>query len=416
MEKFNAPIITTADNISEYLEMHNAILSADEIQARNNKKAKRIYWAKKHQQQKEAAALIDSWKSEDYKKHWSETYINKYNKLMEDFTIQKAAYDGYLINCKNNEVEPTHTFYNVAWTNFVNDIATEFSFEPITQYIGYNNRHYAIWEKDPIYLTADYLTFTKDGKLTKRTLNTEKQIATTVAKYTRLFYLMTRVKNYEYLYWLVMHFMLQTINNNDFNISPYKVYKIMIKTLDKTMSKAKPKPAKTKFRHKKLYLEPGFEVEAYKNYYEDKHAEIEDKVVNYLRAHINDKVIDIKSLLLQLGYYEVISESTESFEEVYLEYKGKQILTGQHKVKENTYVKYNKERLIRNIFNKVKQMDEFKDLKLLRKESKQQVRSEWHSLVKEGKSLKEIKEVYPNVTNNAYYKVKSKLKKQIYNI
>lgn len=298
------------------------------------------------------------------------------------------------------------------WMRWVTDIKKYADYEPIKERIDYNDRHYAVWGIDPIFILDDYYirandwtivkysssffyaNFGNDKKWNKRHEKSDSYSAMS-AKDIAINYinlckdLFKGVNDFDKLLWQCMYVIVNGVDvetyldnsekeiNNHNVLSPKLIYNWLIFCLGINSYK-KPKLYK-KTRHKKVYLEPGFEDVAKLNYKEDKGKGRFKQVFNAMRAVLADNEEMTYNNILKKGYIKCSLKVLK----VVLK---KMMEDPQYKV-------YLSE-------------ERFK----IKKEKKIKNGKEWHLLVEEGYSYKEILKDFPDLKYGAYKVYRRRLK------
>lgn len=331
-------------------------------------------------------------------------YKESFRQLQKDYENEERAYINYKKANKANGVNGTHKFYcPIAY--WCKEMQTTYNYELLKERIIYNKDHYALWGKDLIYILNDYRVYDKKGNITRH--QTKIKAKKAMKRYCKLFYNMLSESTFEHYLWSIIEFCRQTIELNNFFLSPMDIYLEAYKIYNTKSRKAcKCAPKLNVRRHKLLYLAPGYEKEAREAYAIYKKEVERERIQKYLMT-IPDGEIDLKMLALAIGQYKITKENCEIIETEY----------GQYRQYGKGDIKFEivDERKLRKIINElIKENPKLENKFIKRKEHKQhqqQERSLWHKLVDEGKTYEEIHSLFNYVKPNAYRTYKTRKKK-----
>ena len=325
-------------------------------------------------------------------------YKESFRQLQKDYENEELAYSNYKNANKANGVNGTHKFYcPIAY--WCKEMKATYNYELLKECIIYNEDHYALWGQNHIYILNDYRVYDKKGNITRH--QTKKNAKKAMKRYCKLFYNMLSGSSFEYYLWSIIEFCRQTIELNNFFLSPMDIYLEAYKIYTTKSRKAlKCAPKLNVRKHKILYLEPGYEKEAREAYSIYKKELEKGRIRKYL-MNIPDGEIDLKMLALAIGQYKITKENWETIETEYGQYS-----------EGGSKLEIVDERKLRKIVNElIKENPKLENKFIKHKQHKQQERSLWHKLVDEGKTYEEIHSLFDYVKPSAYRTYKTRKKK-----
>lgn len=366
-----------------------SIRPKEEIQAdRERYKQKLINDAKRY--------AIDSY---DFSMFVNDEYRERFRTLIKEYNAQQQLYKNSTNYNTTNNTGKTTKVYCTSWLNWLSEVSNIFGYKLPDDYIHYNDMHYAVRDVDDIYIKGEFLPKAYiNGKLIVNRYGTRQQAIDVVKRYCKLFYnIPWPNKNFDSYVWSIMEFIKDTVEINNYIISPFDVYEQAVKIYSsKSRSRVTVKPL-GKHRLQKVFYEPGYKEEARANYNLHKDDVLKHKILVNIKGQLaRTGTINIKEVQsVVLGQIDLVID-----EEHIVDIENGSYRDGQ------AHIEYKDDRKLRKIINEL-----IKENRLNGKIS--QSRSAWHTLVKDGCSFEEIKEKFPTVEYNTYKAYRYRLSKRV---